>query len=224
MAAHFDLNNAPPMELPDWDLYNDPPIYWDAVAEREGSASHLDCHFVWNYGQDQGEVAQEYEGVAEQGDELGQGAEEEELQAVAFGFDLNMDAQGDEDSHFSPSDVGAAPAPAEGSKKRKRRYYSDTLKVAIYLDLLAKTDPPVLRPGVSKQIAQKFNVPLRTVQSVWRKGQDYGGAEGVKNKFVENCGRKRVEIDRSIQTSASEHSQNHPGPRQCIGSEEEHPS
>jgi len=33
------------------------------------------------------------------------------------------------------------------------------------------------------------------VQCVWRNGQDYGGIEGVRNKYVKNCGRKKVEID-----------------------------
>ena len=82
-----------------------------------------------------------------------------------------------------------------GSNAKKRRYYSDDLKIAIYQELLAKTDPPVLRHGVSKLIALKFGVPLRLVQSVWRNGQDYGGIEGVRNKYVKNCGRKKVEID-----------------------------
>jgi transposase-like protein len=84
----------------------------------------------------------------------------------------------------------------EGSNaKKRRRYYSDGLKIAIYRELLAKTDPPVLRRGVSSQVAQKFGVPLRVVQSVWRKGQDYGSIDGVKNKMHKNCGRKRIEID-----------------------------
>ena len=58
--------------------------------------------------------------------------------------------------------------------------------IAIYLELLAKTDPPVLRRGVSKAVARKFCVPLRLVQSVWRNGQDYGGIKGVINKLVNN--------------------------------------
>jgi len=58
--------------------------------------------------------------------------------------------------------------------------------IAIYLELLAKTDPHVLRRGVSKAGARKFCVPLRLVQSVWRNGQDYGGIKGVINKLVNN--------------------------------------
>ncbi|KAG2598839.1 hypothetical protein PVAP13_5KG401707 [Panicum virgatum] len=86
----------------------------------------------------------------------------------------------------------------QGSNVKKRRYYSDDLKIAIYQELLAKTHPPVLHRGVSKAVALKFGVPLRLVQSVWRNGQDYGGIEGVRsvrNKYVKNCGRKKVEID-----------------------------
>jgi hypothetical protein len=82
-----------------------------------------------------------------------------------------------------------------GSNDKKRRYYSDELKIAIYLELLAKTDPPVLHHGVSRQVAEKFGVPRCVVQRIWRSGQDYGGIAGVKNKLVRNCGRKRIEID-----------------------------
>ena len=82
-----------------------------------------------------------------------------------------------------------------GSNDRRRRYYSDELKIAIYLELLAKTDPPVLHHGVSRQVAEKFGVPRLVVQRIWRSGQDYGGITGVKNKLVRNCGRKRIELD-----------------------------
>ena len=78
---------------------------------------------------------------------------------------------------------------------KKRRYYSDDLKIAIYLELLVKTDPPVLHHGVSKKVAEKFGVPVKVVQRIWRYGQDYGGLEGVRNRLVRNCGRKRVEIN-----------------------------
>jgi len=57
-----------------------------------------------------------------------------------------------------------------GSNGRRRRYYSDELKIAIYLELLAKTDPPVLHHGVSRQVAEKFGVPRLVVQRIWHKG------------------------------------------------------
>jgi len=60
--------------------------------------------------------------------------------------------------------------------------------------LLAKIDPPILRRGVSKSVSEKFGVPLRIVQSIWKNGQD-GGIQGIVNKYSKNCGRKRVEID-----------------------------
>jgi len=77
---------------------------------------------------------------------------------------------------------------------RKRRFYSDDFKMAIYCDLLSKTKPPTLQRGVSKEVAQKFDVPRRVVQRIWREGQ-LGGITGVKNKLTKNCGRKRIEID-----------------------------
>ncbi|BAS91680.1 Os04g0681850 [Oryza sativa Japonica Group] len=77
---------------------------------------------------------------------------------------------------------------------KKRRFYPDDLKIAIYLKLLACTHPPVMHHGVSKAVALQFDVPVRVVQRVWREGQN-GGIEGVKNKLNFNCGRKRIEID-----------------------------
>ncbi|KAF8642531.1 hypothetical protein HU200_067207 [Digitaria exilis] len=77
---------------------------------------------------------------------------------------------------------------------RKRKHHSDDTKIAIYLELLARTDPPRLRLGVVKQVAVKFGVPERVVKRIWRNGQDAGGISGVKNK-LSNCGHKRVEID-----------------------------
>jgi len=88
----------------------------------------------------------------------------------------------------------ASTATVEGSSANKRRLYSDDLKISIYLELLAKTDPPILRRGVSKGVARKFDVPLRVVQSIWKNGQA-GGINGVVNKWARNCGRKRIEID-----------------------------
>ena len=73
-----------------------------------------------------------------------------------------------------------------GSNAKKRRFYSDDLKIAIYLEFLAKTDPPVLHRGVSKVVARKFGVSVQLVQSVWHNGQDYGGIKGVINKLVNN--------------------------------------
>ncbi|RLM85328.1 uncharacterized protein C2845_PM04G32180 [Panicum miliaceum] len=60
----------------------------------------------------------------------------------------------------------------QGSNVRKRKFYYDEFKIAIYVELLAKADPPVLHRGVSKEVAQKFGVPLRVVQKIWRSGQD----------------------------------------------------
>ncbi|EAY84414.1 hypothetical protein OsI_05788 [Oryza sativa Indica Group] len=82
-----------------------------------------------------------------------------------------------------------------GPSVKKWRYYPDDLKIAIYLQLLAKTDPLVLQRGVTKAVALNFDLPVRAVQQVWRSGQDYGGIEGVINKLLTSCGCKRVQID-----------------------------
>jgi hypothetical protein len=60
------------------------------------------------------------------------------------------------------------------SNVKKRKHYPDDLKISIYFDLLAKTDPPILRRGVSKSVSEKYGVPLRVVQTIWKNGQDGG--------------------------------------------------
>jgi hypothetical protein len=80
------------------------------------------------------------------------------------------------------------------SNVKKRKHYPDDLKISIYFDLLAKTDPPILRRGVSKSVSEKYGVPLRVVQTIWKNGQD-GGIQKIVNKYSKNCGRKRIEID-----------------------------
>jgi hypothetical protein len=54
---------------------------------------------------------------------------------------------------------------------KKRTFYPNDVKVAIYAELLARTDPPTLRHGVTREVANKFDVPLRTVQDIWHKRQ-----------------------------------------------------
>ncbi|CAL4949024.1 unnamed protein product [Urochloa decumbens] len=114
------------------------------------------------------------------------------------GLELDMareDGDGEQGDEVALRGGDENSAGLQGSNMKKRRYYSDELKIAIYLELLAKTHPPVLHHGVSKAVALKFDVPVRVVQRVWRNGQDYGRIEGVKNKLVKNCGRKKIEID-----------------------------
>nr|TKW16465.1 hypothetical protein SEVIR_5G301300v2 [Setaria viridis] len=77
-------------------------------------------------------------------------------------------------------DASADGVQAKGSNNNQRTFYSDALKIATYLELLAKTDPPICAAGV--------------VQSIWKNGQT-GGINGVVNRWSKNCGRKRIEID-----------------------------
>jgi len=161
------------------------PIDWDDIVEFEGPAHELEYDMVWN------------DGIEDQA------GHEDVMQADAVQADA-VEADG---VHVSPDMVSltflqgastflerASTATVEGSSANKRRFYSDDLKISIYLELLAKTDPPILRRGVSKGVARKFDVPLRVVQSIWKNGQA-GGINGVVNKWARNCGRKRIEID-----------------------------
>jgi hypothetical protein len=52
---------------------------------------------------------------------------------------------------------------------KKRTFYPNDVKFNIYAELLVRTDPPVLRRGVTREVANKFDVP--TMQDIWHKGQ-----------------------------------------------------
>jgi hypothetical protein len=49
------------------------------------------------------------------------------------------------------------------SNNNKRRYYGDELKIAIYLELLAKFDSPIFGRGVTNGVARKIGVLPRVV-------------------------------------------------------------
>ncbi|CAL5001422.1 unnamed protein product [Urochloa decumbens] len=163
----IDLNEEPHES---GDLY---PIDWDDIVEYDGPAHQLDYDLVWDDGSQDGVQGDGSDG------QLGGGADEAQGDGAATN-DVNI-----------PWLQGAAAA-IDGLRKRK--HYPDDLKIAIYLDLLAKTDPPVLRRGVTKSVSEKFGVPLRVVQAIWKNGQD-GGIQRIVNKYSKNCGRKRVLVD-----------------------------
>nr|TKW26528.1 hypothetical protein SEVIR_3G196100v2 [Setaria viridis] len=165
LGLEIDLNEEPPESVV--------PIDWDDIAEWDGPAHELDYDMVWDEGN--------------QGDEH----EETEVEVDVDALQDLVTGAGDGDhvaSGAADEDEGS------GSNDKRRKYYPDDLKIAIYIDLLSKTNPPILFHGVSKSVAEKFGVPLRVVQAIWKNGQD-GGIQGIVNKYSKNCGRKRVEID-----------------------------
>jgi hypothetical protein len=76
---------------------------------------------------------------------------------------------------------------------KKRTFHSNDVKFAIYTELLARTDPPVLHHEVTSEVANKFDVPLLTVQGIWHKDESVG-LQAIKNKMPRAVGRKRIEI------------------------------
>jgi hypothetical protein len=52
---------------------------------------------------------------------------------------------------------------------KTRTFYPNDVKFAIYTELLVRTNPPVLYRGVTREVVNKFDVPLRTVQDIWHK-------------------------------------------------------
>ncbi|CAN6360374.1 unnamed protein product [Urochloa humidicola] len=199
-----DLN----VEAPELGQLN--PIDWDDIVEFDGPAHELDYDMVWNDGiQDQAGDEN-----AVQGERDGHAAAADAVQGEGDGHAAAADAvQGEGDGHAdvvqgpyadvmqgdaSVSDVSLTflqgSSTNAGSSGNKRRFYTDELKIAVYLELLARTDPPILRRGVTKAVSEQFDVPLRVVQSIWKNGQA-GGINQIVNKWSRNCGRKRIQID-----------------------------
>uniref|UniRef100_A0A0D9V019 Uncharacterized protein n=1 Tax=Leersia perrieri TaxID=77586 RepID=A0A0D9V019_9ORYZ len=159
----FDLNEAPPPEL---DLNE--PIDLSSIDDWEGPAHELDTHMT----RDDGDKGRDKKEIA--------GGEQDEAGLEAEVQDGDKQLEGGLRSQEQGLNLVV--------NVKRRRYYSDELKIAIYLELLAKTDPPVLHHGVSKQ-------SCAASQRVWQNGQEKGGIDGVVNKLSKNVGRKRLEID-----------------------------
>ncbi|KAF0899400.1 hypothetical protein E2562_019519 [Oryza meyeriana var. granulata] len=56
---------------------------------------------------------------------------------------------------------------------------------------MQRSDPGMMKEGVTKSVANDIGVPWRVVQRVWRDGQIGGGVEAFKSK-KKNCGRKKL--------------------------------
>ncbi|KAG2620915.1 hypothetical protein PVAP13_3NG234515 [Panicum virgatum] len=181
----IDLNQTPPEST------LDDHIDWDEIEEWDGPTNELDYDMIWHDG-DEGD---------QDGDETNEGVQVPAADQDVDGQGAVADGQGataDQDN----AAVHAMQAGVPGSNNNKRRYYGDELKIAIYLELLAKTDPPILRHGVSKGVARKFGVPLRVEKNRSRYGsesikviplkdrttlRDLAHALGVKKSRLHNC-------------------------------------
>ncbi|EES12097.1 uncharacterized protein LOC8075255 [Sorghum bicolor] len=155
-GLEIDLND----ELPEsGDLY---PIDWDEILEYHGPAHQLDYDMVWDNGS-QGVQGDGADGLQGDGSDVQQGDGGDASEHVE-----EQGGAGTEGVQLPEVDglQGASTnrAGASDSSNKRRKFYSDELKISIYLELLAKTDPLKLRRGVTKAVAEKFGVPLRIVQ------------------------------------------------------------
>ncbi|CAL4975030.1 unnamed protein product [Urochloa decumbens] len=181
------------------------PIYWDDIVEFDGPTHELDYDMVSNDEiQDQAGDEDVHAAVPE-GDGHAAAADAVQGEGDVDGRTEGVQVPGADGVQGPYADVmqgdvhdvsltflqGASTN--GGSSSNKRRFFKDELKIAVYLELLARTDPPVLRRGVTKAVSEKFDVPLRVVQSIWKNGQA-GGINQIVNKWSRNCGRKRIEI------------------------------
>ncbi|XP_021306339.1 uncharacterized protein LOC110431559, partial [Sorghum bicolor] len=151
-----------------------------------------------------GEEEDEVDAAGMQGDGVGglqrDSQQEDVVVAATDGLqgdvqdDVAAGVQGDGEQGEQVDTATVGEQGQQDSSNKKRKYYPDDLKINIYLELLARTDPPILRRGVTKAVSEKFGVPLRVVQQIWQNGQS-GGIKKIVNQYSSNCGRKRVQVD-----------------------------
>ncbi|GJN38312.1 hypothetical protein PR202_gb27342 [Eleusine coracana subsp. coracana] len=148
--APVDLNLPPDLEVNE-------PAYWSAIGDWNGPAYELDYDMMWDGDEDEG---------ATQDEVFGEGGED---QVPGQAFDLNLATDGDVIdeglSHggehvFDLNLVFMKINVLSIGTNRRRRFYPNKLKFAIYAELLARTDPPILRRGVTREVANRFDVPL----------------------------------------------------------------
>lgn len=92
-----------------------------------------------------------------------------------------------------------------GSTRRKK-YLTNKQRQKIYEDLLErcviskKTGKLTQKKHSIAEVASKFNVTMKVVQSIWRiakRSREADEPVDVSSKRVKNCGRKRVDVDLS---------------------------
>ncbi|KAF2944407.1 hypothetical protein DAI22_02g140100 [Oryza sativa Japonica Group] len=82
----------------------------------------------------------------------------------------------------------------EGINIKRRRHYPPDVKRTIYAKLLEKSNPGMMKEGVTKSVANEMGVPLRVVQRVWRHRQIGDGIEAFESKKKKYCGTKNFRL------------------------------
>ncbi len=88
--------------------------------------------------------------------------------------------------------------PCLGINIKRRRHYPPDVKRTIYAKLLEKSNPGMMKEGVTKSVANEMGVPLRVVQRVWRHRQIGDGIEAFESKKKKYCGHKKLPFDPSV--------------------------
>lgn len=80
---------------------------------------------------------------------------------------------------------------------KKRKVITNDERQAIYAALLEKSVNGKLKKKSTRIVAEKFSVPLRTVQRIWKRTKENvgDGMTSVLHRKTKNCGRKRIQID-----------------------------
>lgn len=128
---------------------NPPIINWDEVEDFNGDISDLNYDFVWDYDNEDGEDGN---GRSSGNDGGCNGSDD----------DGGGSGGGDDDSGGGGDQTtdGAVDA---GINIKRRRHYPPDMKRAIYALCLERSDPGMMKEGVTKSVATDMGVPWRVV-------------------------------------------------------------
>ena len=83
----------------------------------------------------------------------------------------------------------------EMANKKRRTFYNDDDKRALYAIILERNGCGPLRRGVSKELSDRTDVPARVLRRIWENARRGGGVNAVINKKAGRVGRKRAALD-----------------------------
>ncbi|WOH11131.1 hypothetical protein DCAR_0830610 [Daucus carota subsp. sativus] len=104
-------------------------------------------------------------------------------------------------SHHHELDLNRPPSPEcevgadDGQVNvKKRKVMTNSERQAVYAALLKASVNGKLKKYSTKKVATKFEVPLRTVQRIWKRAKENVGNDfaDVSHRWIKNCGRKRI--------------------------------
>ncbi|BAS78317.1 Os02g0311600 [Oryza sativa Japonica Group] len=176
------------------------PFNWDEVEDLEGEILDLNYDYVcYLENEDEEGGHEDVDNTAARGDndDGGGGGDNDDGSRGGNNDDGSDDGGGSGGGDGDNDDGGGGGGGAHagtGINIKRRRHYPPDVKRTIYAKLLEKSNPGMMKEGVTKSVANEMGVPLRVVQRVWRHRQIGDGIEAFESKKKKYCGTKNFRL------------------------------